>query len=222
MIGPGVAALAAERGGPALTALLTDTVDALAATDDDVERQVHALAFWDQVVDAADSLTFRLMFNSLRAAYEPALEALAAVMSEEVGQVGAYRVLTAAIGEGDPETARAAADRVLRPATSSLLTALAALNESAQKETTMTKASPEIEKLAADRLAADEERITGSRRTNVSLRGAWRSFWRHPSPYLISTFLAGAVAARVVVGGGTWWELAIPAPWSRCSRSSSG
>jgi DNA-binding FadR family transcriptional regulator len=48
-------------------------------------------------------------------------------MAEEVGQVGAYRLLTSAIGAGDPETARAAADRVLRPATTSLLTALAAL-----------------------------------------------------------------------------------------------
>jgi DNA-binding FadR family transcriptional regulator len=129
VIGPGVAALAAERGGPALLAGLTEVVDALAATGDDVERQVHALAYWDLVVDAADSLAFRLMFNSLRAAYEPALEALAPVMAEEVGQVGAYRVLTAAIGEGDPDTARAAAERVLRPATASLLTALQALDE---------------------------------------------------------------------------------------------
>lgn len=129
VIGPGVAALAAERGGPALAATLTATVDALAATDDDVERQLHALAYWDLVVDGADSLTFRLMFNSLRAAYEPAIEALAAVMAEEVGQVGAYRVLTAAIGAGDPDTARAAADRVLRPATASLLTALQSLQE---------------------------------------------------------------------------------------------
>ncbi len=129
VIGPGVAALAAERGGPGLAATLTATVDALAATDDDVERQLHALAYWDLVVDGADSLTFRLMFNSLRAAYEPAIEALSAVMAEEVGQVGAYRVLTAAIGEGDPDTARAAADRVLRPATASLLTALQSLQE---------------------------------------------------------------------------------------------
>ena len=104
-------------------------VDALATTDDDVERQRHALAFWDLVVDAADSLTFRLMFNSLRAAYEPALEALAALMREEVGQIGAYRVLTAAIAEGDPDTARAAAERVLRPATRNLITALEALEE---------------------------------------------------------------------------------------------
>ncbi len=127
VVGPGVAALAAERGGPALEVLLTETLDALGETDDGVQRQVHALAFWDHVVDAADSMVFRLMFNSLRAAYEPALEALAPLMAEEVDQVGAYRVLTAAIGAGDPETARAAADRVLRPATTSLLTALEAL-----------------------------------------------------------------------------------------------
>jgi DNA-binding FadR family transcriptional regulator len=133
-VGPGVAALAAERGGPALAATLAGICDRLdAATDGpdgDVERQVHALEFWDQVVDAADSLVFRLMFNSLRAAYEPALEALAPVMAEEVGQTGAYRLLTAAIAAGDADTARAAADRVLRPATENLITALANLEES--------------------------------------------------------------------------------------------
>jgi DNA-binding FadR family transcriptional regulator len=123
-VGPAVAALAAERGGPPLAAGLSEVVDALAATDDDVARQRHALEFWDRVVDAADSMVFRLMFNSLRAAYEPALEALAPVMAEEVGQVEAYRLLAAALGAGDPDTARAAADRVLRPATTSILSAL--------------------------------------------------------------------------------------------------
>ncbi len=128
-VGPAVAALAATRGGPALEAALTDTLDRLSATDDDVERQVHALEFWDRVVDAADSIVFRLMFNSLRLAYEPALEALAPLMAEEVGQVQSYRLLTAAIGAEDPETAKVAADHVLRPATESLLAALAALEE---------------------------------------------------------------------------------------------
>jgi DNA-binding FadR family transcriptional regulator len=128
-IGPAVAALAAARSGPPLAATLDGLLDRLAATDDDVERQVCALEFWDHVVDAADSLVFRLMFNSLRAAYEPAIEALAPLMAAEVGQVGAYRVLSAALGAGDPDTARAAADRVLRPATESLLSALAALEE---------------------------------------------------------------------------------------------
>ncbi len=129
-IGPSVAALAAQRGGPPLAARLSVTVDALAATEDGVRRQEHALEFWDLVVDAADSVVFRLMFNSLRAAYEPALVALAPVMAEEVGQAEAYAVLTAAIGAGDPETARAAAERVLRPATESLLAALTGLAES--------------------------------------------------------------------------------------------
>ena len=79
----------------------------------------------------------------------------------------------------------------------------------------MTKASPEIEALAARRLAHDERPITGStgpgRCTNVSLGSAWRSFWHAPSPWMISSFLAATVVARVLVGGGSWWELAIPA-----------
>ena len=48
----------------------------------------------------------------------------------------------------------------------------------------MTKPSPDIEALAAERLAADEERITGQarRRQSLSLGAAWREFWKHPSP----------------------------------------
>ena len=76
----------------------------------------------------------------------------------------------------------------------------------------MTKATPEIEELAAARLAADEDRITGQarRRQSLSLGGAWREFWRHPSPWMISAFLLAAVVARVAVGSGSLWELAIP------------
>jgi GntR family transcriptional repressor for pyruvate dehydrogenase complex len=133
-VGPTVAALAAESGGPALGATLTEITDAMdraggGTASGDVERQVHALEFWDAIVDAADSVVFRLMFNSLRAAYEPALEALAPLMADEVGQTSAYRLLTAAIAAGDAETARAAADRVLRPATESLTAALRHLED---------------------------------------------------------------------------------------------
>lgn len=77
----------------------------------------------------------------------------------------------------------------------------------------MTKASPEVEALAAARLAADESRITGqqARRTSLPLAGAWRTFWRAPSPWLIGGFLLGSVVGRVVAGRGGWWEWAIPA-----------
>ena len=75
----------------------------------------------------------------------------------------------------------------------------------------MTTQDQRVDELAQQRLADDEKRITGPRRTSVSLGSAWRSFWRHRSPWMISAFLLGSAVARVVVGGGSWWELAIPA-----------
>ncbi|GAA4083321.1 FadR/GntR family transcriptional regulator [Nocardioides kongjuensis] len=130
-VGPGIAALAAERGGPALATALDAVTEAMSATADAVEWQVHALDYWDLLVDGADSMVFRLMFNSLRAAYEPALPALAGVLAGEVGQVEPYRLLTAAIGSGDTATARAAAARVLTPTADTLLGALAAMGDGA-------------------------------------------------------------------------------------------
>jgi len=82
------------------------------------------LTFWDHIVDGADSIAFRLMYNTLRATYEPALEALATVMADEVGRPSAYRELADAISAGDPERARKAAQDLLEPATTALLTVI--------------------------------------------------------------------------------------------------
>lgn len=68
----------------------------------------------------------------------------------------------------------------------------------------------DVDAQAVEQLAKDEARITGSRRTNVSLGGAWASFWRHPSPYLIGTSLVASVVARAIAGGGEWWEALVP------------
>ena len=92
-----------------------------AAADDLVAAQRAALTFWDHVVDAADSIVFRLMFTMLRAAYEPALAALAPVMSAEVGNAEAYRALAAAVADGDPDEAAALARALLEPATTTLI-----------------------------------------------------------------------------------------------------
>ena len=127
--GPKVAELAAARRGPAAADLLAATVDALAGEHDPVERQRHALTFWDQVVDGADSIAFRLMYNTLRATYEPALPALAVMMADEVGRPEAYRSLADAIRAGDAELAERAARDLLEPATIALLAALDALEE---------------------------------------------------------------------------------------------
>lgn len=128
-IGPHVAASAAGRGSAALPAALDAAISALEADADPVARQRAALSFWDHVVDAADSVVFRLMFNSLRAAYEPALEALAVLMEAEVSRVDAYRAVRDAVAAHDAEAARAAAEALLRPATDSLIAAIHDLEE---------------------------------------------------------------------------------------------
>jgi DNA-binding FadR family transcriptional regulator len=122
--GPKIAELAAQRRDPELIALLDESLRALSAEDDPVERQRCALTFWDHVVDGADSIAFRLMYNTLRATYEPALPALATVMADEVGRPQAYRELADAIAAGDPPRASQAARDLLEPATAALLGAL--------------------------------------------------------------------------------------------------
>ncbi|WP_422746832.1 FadR/GntR family transcriptional regulator [Mycobacterium sp. WMMD1722] len=122
--GPKIAELAASRGGPELADRLRAVVETLADETDPVAAQQRALDFWDHVVDGADSIAFRLMYNTLRATYEPALPALATMMAEEVGRPEAYRAIVDAVAGGDPAGARDAAVRLLEPATTALLDAL--------------------------------------------------------------------------------------------------
>lgn len=128
--GPKVAELAARRHGPDTREALEAAVRALSEETDPVAAQGYALDFWDLIVDGADSIAFRLMFNTLRATYEPALPALAAVMTGEVGQVYAYGALAEAVLSGDATAARDNAHRLLEPATTALLDALNELEES--------------------------------------------------------------------------------------------
>lgn len=127
--GPKVAELAAQRRQPDLPGLLDETLGALESEPDPIQQQRHAMTFWDHVVDGADSIAFRLMFNTLRETYEPALPALATLMAEEVGRPQAYRRVADAIAAGDAAAARLAAHELLEPATRALLGALEALEE---------------------------------------------------------------------------------------------
>ena len=68
----------------------------------------------------------------------------------------------------------------------------------------MSKVDPEIEAIAQQRLAAEETRITGSRRTSVTLGTTWREFWHHPSPWMITASLLTALGWRIAVGD---WRL---------------
>ena len=127
--GPTVAELAALRRPDDLPVLLEQTIRDLEADADPVGQQRQAMVFWDHIVDGADSIVFRLMFNTLRAAYEPALPALAMMMAAEVGNNAAYRALARAVEMRDAPAADAAARHLLVPATHTLLAALEAMEE---------------------------------------------------------------------------------------------
>jgi GntR family transcriptional repressor for pyruvate dehydrogenase complex len=122
-IGPKVAELAAERHGPELAGLLEDSLHDLGTERDLIEWQRHVLKFWDQVVDSTGSIVFRLMYNAFRAAYEPALPALAGAITAEVNP-DAYRKLADAICVGDAVEAKKAANDLLELANTTMLAAL--------------------------------------------------------------------------------------------------
>ena len=128
-VGPFVAELAARRGGAELAAALAAALEELTTQTEPIGRQRAALAFWDVVVDGADSIALRLLFNSLRASYEPVLDAMSTVMDAEVSNHDAYRTLASAITRGRATAAAKAAADLLRPATDALLDALRAYEE---------------------------------------------------------------------------------------------
>ncbi len=68
----------------------------------------------------------------------------------------------------------------------------------------------EADARALARVRADEERITGSRRTQVTLAASARAFVRHPSPWMIGLMLLGAVLGRLVVGDWRWTDALVP------------
>ena len=138
-IAPHVAELAAGRSARAATGsreAIGAAVEALGRADSPAERQRAALTFWDAVVDLADSVVFRLMFNSLRAAYEPAIEALAPLLDAEVSNVAGYDAIATAVLDGDADAAARAADALLRPATEALVHFLEDFDDEPVGETT--------------------------------------------------------------------------------------
>lgn len=72
----------------------------------------------------------------------------------------------------------------------------------------MTKATPEIEALAAQRLAADE--AASRKRRSISLGAAGLEFWKHPSPWMMAGTILTALTMRGLGGGFSWTELIVP------------
>ncbi|MFZ2174439.1 MAG: GntR family transcriptional regulator [Rhodococcus sp. (in: high G+C Gram-positive bacteria)] len=127
MIGTQVARLAASRATAESATALREAAETLASDGDPVAQQVDALAFWEHVVDAADSIAFRLIFNSLRKAYEPTMTAMATVMVAEVGRSDLYHRLAEAISTHDEDAATQTATTLLDLGTAALTAVIDAL-----------------------------------------------------------------------------------------------
>ncbi|MGL6235097.1 MAG: FadR/GntR family transcriptional regulator [Segniliparus sp.] len=116
---------------PKVIRSVAEVREVLGAEEDPVGKQRLALAYWDVLVDGADSIAHRLMANSLWKAYEPAIEALAVVLSSEVGAAGAYAGLAVAVADGDEAEARSLARQLLARGTSALEALATTLEEGA-------------------------------------------------------------------------------------------
>jgi GntR family transcriptional repressor for pyruvate dehydrogenase complex len=140
-IAPSVARMAAERvtrASQATREALDGALVTLAQAGTPVDRQHAALAFWDAIVDLADSIVFRMMFNNLRLAYEPAIEPLAPLLDGEVSNTAGYQAISAAVLAGRAAAAHDAADGLLRPATEAMVGFL----DDYEEEDTSTDAAP--------------------------------------------------------------------------------
>ena len=134
LVGPYAAGLAAERTGAGLAAPLHARLADLAAASGAVGRQRVLLDFWDHIMDGADSIALRLMYNNLRAAYEPAIEALApALDAAESDHHHLYLALAEAITSGRDGDARALGDELLRPSSQALIAAFAAAEQATER-----------------------------------------------------------------------------------------
>ncbi|SKS56083.1 GntR family transcriptional regulator [Mycobacteroides abscessus subsp. abscessus] len=115
IIGPQVARLAAQRAHqtPGVADRLRAMTSELESEDDPLQRMWQALGFWELVIDTADSIAFRLVFNTMRDSYVRALDVLVNVMAAEVRDIGHYRALADAIALADPDAAQDAAAGML-------------------------------------------------------------------------------------------------------------
>lgn len=124
-LGPQVAGMAARTAvGPTDDEHLRDAAAAVAHGEGDLERQRAATAFWDAVVDRGGSIVFRLLYNQLRSAYEPALEALSDLLAVETDRGDLYEGLAEAIVAGDGDRAATLAAELLALGEAAMLGAL--------------------------------------------------------------------------------------------------
>ncbi|MFP5299516.1 MAG: FadR/GntR family transcriptional regulator [Actinomycetota bacterium] len=119
-VGSDAARLAADRATVEHLQRLRSYPDEARAVEGEAELAAVDLAFWETVIEAADNIAYRLAFNSLRAAYEPLVEAVAPVIRDEISDVEGHLLLIDAIDRRDGSGAMNAARALLSKGATSL------------------------------------------------------------------------------------------------------
>ena len=128
-LAPDIARLAALRARAAHRESLERVASAMAADRDNlVLLQGLAADFWSHLVDAADNLAYRLAYNSLRATYDQCRALFTQVLAAEIGDIGRYRAIAAAVRRRDAHGAERLARHLIQRGERSLLTVLTQLD----------------------------------------------------------------------------------------------
>ena len=128
-LAPDIARLAAQRARPAQLTALERVVRTMGAAADDLAvLQGLALDFWSHLVDAADNLAYRLAYNSLRATYDQCRPLFTQILADEIGDVGRYRAIAAAVRGRDAHTAETLARELIRRGEQAITAALRRLD----------------------------------------------------------------------------------------------
>jgi GntR family transcriptional regulator, transcriptional repressor for pyruvate dehydrogenase complex len=114
-VGADAARLCAARGVPEVVDAISAVAEEMAsAGGDGVARFRLSERFWGLVIEGADNVAYQLLLNVLKRVYAPLpLEALAALVDDELSDVGGHRRVAAAIAAGSERQAEVAARKVL-------------------------------------------------------------------------------------------------------------
>jgi DNA-binding FadR family transcriptional regulator len=124
-LAPDIARLAAERARSAQREALERVADSMADCGGDLTAlQDLAAEFWSHLIDAADNLAYRLAYNSMRSTYDQCRELFTQVLAEEIGDVGRYRAIAAAVCARDPQAAERLARELIQRGERGILAAL--------------------------------------------------------------------------------------------------
>jgi DNA-binding FadR family transcriptional regulator len=133
-VGPDAARLAALRAPAGTSAKLRSILTAMEAAKDDLDELAAAdLRFWDEVIDAADNIAYRLAYNSLRGTYEPLSAVLSPVLAEELSDFEDHHAIVEAVEAADERAAEAAARRLLSKGTAAMSRLFVSLAEGRQR-----------------------------------------------------------------------------------------